>query len=136
MDIKKIFGYLAAHPIVLAIIIFAGLFLWFQVVHKSSGATTATPPPTTPPSTLPPQVYNQTYNSYPTTPAPPNPPPKPHQAIFANFLGPSGEKVYLTSYVNSIQTTRKWEGGIDQHGQRWWFSAPGITQGLFYPALP
>jgi len=70
----------------------------------------------------------------PTVPAPRGPAPAP--SLFETFFGPSGEKVYNASMVPGLGPTKTWLGGTDIHGQRVWFTAPGIKQGLYYTNQP
>jgi hypothetical protein len=77
MDIKKGLTYLQEHPMVLALLIFVGLFLYFQVIKKSS-TSTATSTTLAPGEYIDPvtgavtrtptssEQYIQQYNSYPT----------------------------------------------------------------------
>jgi hypothetical protein len=62
--LKKIIAYFETHPLVLALTLVAGFFVYFRFIKQPATTSTATTPTTATPTTA--ETYNQQYNSYPS----------------------------------------------------------------------
>lgn len=118
MNFENVAYEIETHPLVTAIAVFGVLFLGYNVI-KGKGATVATPSVASSDATKTQEVYNQTYNSYPTvqpptvtppttTPPPPPvvlPPPVPKPKPVSN---PTTSHKYVTVQAWPAQKSTLW----------------------------